>query len=320
VEALLFEYERLDTAAASSDISGVRVLTIHKSKGLEYENVIVMDSLKRPNVASDSIIYNYNGISLASVYLRTKNRDAIDIEYERALEKEKILVKEDKLNALYVAFTRARENLVIIKKSEKSSFDLLDLQVAQYGQMRISETEKEQVQRLERIDYKEFYYGTQSDILALENEIDGDLKAINFGIALHYMLEMMNEFTLDAINNAKNMMLNKYGSRLEDSEIQDISKRVELFVRSNAVQELLKGKCYKEKALRYKKKLRYIDLLVQEENGSYIVIDYKSSMSYSEHHVKQVRAYVRAIKEISGENVKGIICYLLASEIKLVEV
>ncbi len=320
VEALLFEYERLDTAAASSDISGVRVLTIHKSKGLEYENVIVMDSLKRPNVASDSIIYNYNGISLASVYLRTKNRDAIDIEYERALEKEKILVKEDKLNALYVAFTRARENLVIIKKSEKSSFDLLDLQVAQYGQMRISEKEKEQVQRLERIDYKEFYYGTQSDILALENEIDGDLKAINFGIALHYMLEMMNEFTLDAINNAKNMMLNKYGSRLEDSEIQDISKRVELFVRSNAVQELLKGKCYKEKALRYKKKLRYIDLLVQREDASYIVIDYKSSMSYSEHHVKQVRAYVRAIKEISGENVKGIICYLLAGEIKLVEV
>ncbi|CAI6146975.1 MAG: ATP-dependent helicase/nuclease subunit A [uncultured Sulfurimonas sp.] len=320
VEALLFEYERLDTAAASSDISGVRVLTIHKSKGLEYENVIVMDSLKRPNVASDSIIYNYNGISLASVYLRTKNRDAIDIEYERALEKEKILVKEDKLNALYVAFTRARENLVIIKKPEKSSFDLLDLQVAQYGQMRISAKEKEPVQSLERIDYKELYYGTQSDILALENEIDGDLKAINFGIALHYMLEMMSEFTLDAINNAENMMLNKYGSRLEDSEIQDISKRVELFVRSNAVQELLQGKCYKEKALRYKKKLRYIDLLVQEENGSYIVIDYKSSMSYSEHHVKQVRAYVRAIKEISGENVKGIICYLLASEIKLVEV
>ncbi|HIC13006.1 MAG TPA: RecB-like helicase [Sulfurimonas sp.] len=320
VEALLFEYERLDTAAASSDISGVRVLTIHKSKGLEYENVIVMDSLKRPNVATDSIIYNYDGISLGSVYLRTKNRDAIDIEYERALEKEKILVKEDKLNALYVAFTRARENLVIIKKSEKSSFDLLDLQVAQYGQMRISEKEKEPVQSLERIDYKELYYGTQSDILALENEIDGDLKAINFGIALHYMLEMMSEFTLYAINNAENMMLNKYGSRLEDSEIQDISKRVELFVRSNAVQELLQGKCYKEKALRYKKKLRYIDLLVQEENGSYIVIDYKSSMSYSEHHVKQVRAYVRAIKEISGENVKGIICYLLASEIKLVEV
>ncbi|MDQ7067558.1 MAG: RecB-like helicase [Sulfurimonas sp.] len=135
VEALLFEYERLDTPAAASDISGVRVLTIHKSKGLEYENVIVMDGLKRPNNSSDSIIYNYDGIRLRSVYLRTKNRDAIDIEYERALEKEKELVKEDKLNALYVAFTRARDNLIVIKKSEKSTFDLLDLEVASYGKM-----------------------------------------------------------------------------------------------------------------------------------------------------------------------------------------
>ncbi|PHQ56481.1 MAG: recombinase RecB [Sulfurimonas sp.] len=320
VEALLFEYERLDTAAASSDISGVRVLTIHKSKGLEYENVIVMDSLKRPNVASDSIIYNYDGISLSSVYLRTKNRDAIDIEYERALEKEKVLVREDKLNALYVAFTRARDNLIIIKKSEKSSFELLDLEVVSYGEMNISVKEQVKLERLHKIDYKELYYGTQSDILALENEVDGDLKAINFGIALHYMLEMMSVFEIDALHNAKNMMLNKYGSRLENSEVEDICTRVELFVRNITVIELLKGKVYKEKALRYKKKLRYIDLLVLRDDGSYLVIDYKSSLAYSEHHTKQVRAYVRAIKEISGANVKGIICYLLADKIKLVEV
>ncbi len=320
VEALLFEYERLDTAAASSDISGVRVLTIHKSKGLEYENVIVMDSLKRPNVASDSIIYNYTGISLSGVYLRTKNRDAIDIEYERTLEKEKVLVREDKLNALYVAFTRARDNLIIIKKSEKSSFDLLDLEVASYGEMKIIVKEKVEIERLQRIDYKELYYGTQSDILALENEVDGDLKAINFGIALHYMLEMMSVFEIDSLNNAKNMMLNKYGSRLESSEVEDICTRVELFVRNTEVIELLKGKLYKEKALRYKKQLRYIDLLVLRDDGSYIVIDYKSSLAYSEHHTKQVRAYVRAIKEISEKNVKGIICYLLSDEIKLVEV
>ena len=320
VEALLFEYERLDTAAASSDISGVRVLTIHKSKGLEYENVIVMDSLKRPNVSSDSIIYNYDGISLSSVYLRTKNRDSIDIEYERALEKEKQLVKEDSLNALYVAFTRARENLIIIKKSEKSSFDLLDLEVASYGEMQVSTREKVQVQRLQAIEYKELYYGTQSDILALENEIDGDLKAINFGIALHYMLEMMSEFRLDAISNAKNMMINKYGSRLEKSEIEDISKRVELFLLCDGVRELIKGKCYREKALRYKKKLRYIDLLVEKEDGSYVVIDYKSSLSFSEHHIKQVRGYTKAIQEISGKSVRGIICYCLADEVKLVDV
>lgn len=320
VEALLFEYERLDTTAASSDISGVQVLTIHKSKGLEYEHVIVMDSLKRPNVSSDTIIYNYDGIALRSVYLRTKGRDAIDIEYERALQKEKSLVKEDRLNALYVAFTRARENLIIIKKSEKSIFELLDLEVGSYGELQVTPKPKEEKVALKSIEYAELYYGTQSDILALENEVDGDLKAINFGIALHYMLEMISSFEMESIENAKNMMLNKYGARLESVEVEDICKRVTLFTQNRELQELLKGKCYKEKALRYKKKLRYIDLLVVKDDGSYVVIDYKSSMAYSEHHLKQVRGYVKAIQEISGEKVQGVICYLLEKNIRIVKI
>jgi len=318
VEALLFEYERLDTAAASSDIEGVRVLTIHKSKGLEYEHVIVIDSLKRPNVSSDSIIYNYEGITLKNIYLRTKNRNALDGEYERALEKERALVREDKLNALYVAFTRARENLIIITKSEKSTFDALDLEIGSYGALKVIPKQKEEQKSLETIEYKELYYGTQSDILALENEVDGDLKAINFGIALHFMLEMMSSFEMSTLESAKNMMLNKYGARLEREEIEDICNRVGLFVQNSQVQELVNGRCYKEKALRYKKQLRYIDLLVHNEDGSYSVIDYKSSMAFSEHHLKQVRSYVKAIKEISGEDVKGFICYLLADEVKLV--
>ena len=320
VEALLFEYERIDATAASSDIEGVRVLTIHKSKGLEYEHVVVMDSLKRPNVSSDSIIYNYDGITLKSLYLRTKNRDAIDIEYERALQKEKELVKEDKLNALYVAFTRAKENLIIIKKSEKSSFDLLELEVSSYGNLTVKPVVKEASVALKPIKYKELYYGTQSDILALESEVEGDLKAINFGIALHYMLEMMQSFEISAIHNAKNMMLNKFGARLESCEIEDISKRVKLFVQKVQEEESLQGVYYKEKALRYKNNLRYIDLLILKEDGSYIVVDYKSSMAFSEHHYKQVRAYVQAIKEISGVAVEGFICYLLADEVKLVSV
>ncbi|MDQ7067557.1 MAG: PD-(D/E)XK nuclease family protein [Sulfurimonas sp.] len=184
----------------------------------------------------------------------------------------------------------------------------------------VSAKERVQHESLKDIEYKELYYGTQSDILALENEVDGDLQAINFGIALHYMLEMMSEFELDALSNAKNMMLNKYGSRLEESEIQDICTRVENFVKNEVVRRLVEGKIYKEKALHYNKKLRYIDLLVQKDDGSFMVIDYKSSMAFSKHHLNQVRGYVSAIREISGEKVTGFLCYLLENEIKLVEV
>jgi len=320
VEALLFEYERLDASAAASDLSGVRVLTVHKSKGLEYEHVIVMDRLKNPPAAKNSIIYEYDGIQLQNVYLRTKNRAHIDTQYERALEKEQQLVREDSLNALYVAFTRARENLIIIKKSSKSTFDILDLKVGSSGSLVCKMIEEKKEDILKPLVYKELYYGTQSDILALESEKDEDLKAINFGIALHFTLEMMGEFKIGSLLNAKNMMLNKYGFNLSEDEIEDIMNRVEYFIKSSEIALLTDGRCYKEKALRYKNSLRYVDLLVEKEDGSFNVIDYKSSMAYSEHHLKQVRFYVKAIREITGKVVRGYICYLLSDKVSLVEV
>ncbi|QSZ43119.1 RecB-like helicase [Sulfurimonas aquatica] len=320
IEALLFEYERLDTSAAASDLNGVRVLTVHKSKGLEYAHVIVMDRLKNPPASRSSIIYEYDGIALQNVYLRTKNREAIDRSYENALHKEQKLVREDSLNALYVAFTRARENLIIIKKSKKSSFDLLELDAKSSGELQCERVQKEKKKDLQPLEHKELYYGTQSDILALESEQAENINAINFGLALHYMLEMMSSFNKESIPNAKDMMINKFGFELQVDEIEDIVRRVEMFVENEEVLKLIDGDCYREKALRYKNNLRYVDLLVKHKEGSWNILDYKSSLSFSEHHVKQVRYYKRAIEDITAELVNGYICYILADSVKLVKI
>ena len=77
---------------------------------------------------------------------------------------------------------------------------------------------------------------------------------------------------------------------------------------------------YREKALRYKNNLRYLDLLVKKNDDSWCVIDYKSSQKYQEHHLKQVRYYIKAVAEITGEAVKGYICYLLEDSVTLVQV
>jgi len=321
IEALLFEYERLDIEAAASDLSGVRVLTIHKSKGLEYEHVIVMDRLKKAPASRDAIIYEYDNISLKNVYLRTKGRDALDSEYANALAKEKALVVEDNLNALYVAFTRARDNLFVIMKSKDSAFDVLDLACVNLGNLIVINTGLEVDKTIEKIklEYKDLYYGTQSDILKLEEDKQEDLKLINFGLAMHYMLEMLGEFKLDAIPHAKDMMINKYGYILEDIEIADITFRVEMLLNSKEFQVLIVGECYKEKAIRYKNNLRYIDLLTNNL-GMWNILDYKSSMAYSNHHIKQVNYYKKAVAEITGDEVVGYICYLLDKEIKIVKI
>lgn len=324
IEALLFEYERLDISAAASELNGVRVLTVHKSKGLEYEHVIVMDRLKKPPPNRDAIIYEYDGINLQNIYLRIKGRDNIDEKYRDALAKEKALIYEDSLNALYVAFTRARDNLILIKKPKDSMFDILDLNIRSFGELKVKASlHVEQLNKKQTLEFKELYYGTQSDILKLETQEQEDLKSINFGLAMHYMLEMMGEFDTLHVERAKNMMVNKYGHMLEQIEIDDIENRVKSLVQNKEFKTLIFGICHKEKALRYKNNLRYIDLLVQKNDAlfsSWNVIDYKSSTSYSQHHLKQVSYYVKAIKEITAEDVDGYICYLLKDEVKFVKV
>lgn len=332
IESLLFEYERLDLSAAASQLSGVRVLTVHKSKGLEFTHVIVMDRLKKAPPARDAIIYEYEGISLKNIYLRIKGRERIDKNYENALKKEKLLVHEDSLNALYVAFTRARENLFIVTKSKDSMFAILDLKIGCSGSLDIqkSHIREHDFAKLQAetgaLEYKELYYGTQNDILALEKAQDEDIKSINFGIAMHYILEMLGSFDAQSISLAKEMMLNKYGAFLEDEEIEDIENRVSMLLKNKTFLSLVKGECYKEKAIRYKNNLRYIDLLVKSNSVKeslferWNIIDYKSALSYVDEHKKQVNYYVNAIKEITGDEVDGYICYLLQSSIKIVKI
>jgi exodeoxyribonuclease V beta subunit len=320
IEAFLFEYERIDTAAAASDLRGVRVLTVHKSKGLEYEHVIVLDRLKRKPAPSNMIIYEYDGIALNNIYLRAKGRDTLDDKYALAMEKEAKLVHEDTLNALYVAFTRARENLFVIKKEKDSVFDILELEPASYGTLVCKVEKEEQQKQMKKLQYQALYYGTQSDILALEHEEDVDLDAVNFGLALHYMLEMLGSFEQISIANAYAMMINKYGYLLEEEKYKEIYKRVQALLENKEFLSLTQGEQFKEKALRYKNNLRYIDLLVKGENGEWIVFDYKSSLAFSEQHLKQVRAYIQAVREITGAKVSGYLVYLLQEGTKLVKV
>jgi len=327
IEALLFEYERMDIGAAASELSGVRVLTVHKSKGLEYEHVIVMDRLNRARNRSSAIIYEYDGIALKNIYLRTKGRESVDGEYAEAISKEKALVREDTLNALYVAFTRARENLFIVLKPKESMFEMLELKKQTFGNL-VCNKERDTLSKKDSavFEYKELYYGTQSDILALQKTQEDDLRSINFGIALHYMLEMLGEFDPKSIPDAKAMMINRYGDILDDEEMEDIQNRVEMLLQNSEFISLIDGECYREKAIRDRKNLKYIDLLVRYSHSkeslfsSWNIIDYKSSLSHHQEHLGQVGSYVRAIKEITGEDAQGYICYLLKDGIRISKV
>ncbi len=267
------------------------------------------------------MIYEYDGIVLKNIYLRTKSREFFDKEYAEALLKEAILAQEDTLNALYVAFTRARESLIIIAKSKKSIFSILDLEPMKRGELLCTKNPHlfKEFKKSHTLEYKKLYYGMQSAILESEKAKEEDLGAINFGLAMHYMLEMLGGFEEKNISTACHMMLNKYGAVLEDEEIREIEKRVKMLLKDAHFLSLVDGEIFREKALKVKNSLRYIDLLVKK-SSEWIVIDYKSSTRFMQEHHAQVASYVKTVQKITNERVEGFVCYLLEHEIKVVKV
>lgn len=320
IEQFVFEYERIDTQAAAPDLNGVRVLTVHKSKGLEFEHVVVMDRLKKAPADRSPIIYDYEGTQLQNVYLRQKGREFLDEAYAAAIVKEKNLRHEDTLNALYVAFTRARTSLLVLQKSEHSHFESLELNRQEMGQLEIVTTGKKHVVQSEVLDYKEEQYGTQSEVLEEEKETQtSNHQAMTFGTALHYTLELLEAFHPDALSVAMESTLNRFGALLSIKELQEIHQRVLRLLQDEKFQALTSGSVQKEVPISFDKKLRYLDLLVEHES-EWVVIDYKSGKGDYSAHAAQVGFYKKAIGTITQQAVRGFICYTLSDTIELVEV
>ena len=93
----------------------VRIMTIHKSKGLEFAIVFAAGMGKRFNMqdARSSVILHSRmgaGLDAVDIEKRTKSPSII----KKAMQKEEVLDSlGEELRVLYVAFTRAKEKLII---------------------------------------------------------------------------------------------------------------------------------------------------------------------------------------------------------------
>ncbi len=319
IEQFLFEYERLDATAAQADLHGVRVLTVHKSKGLEFENVIVIDRLGRAKADTSTIIYQYEGITLQNIYLRMKKRASFDLAYAKALEDEERLSHEDAMHALYVAFTRAQHRLYVIQKSKDSKFDALELSEQQWGEEKIEKGAVQIKETLQPLAYEARNYGQQSDIIKEESDEGKDQHAIEFGLAMHYTLEMMADFDESAIDEGISVAMNRYGAYLSEADFSSIKRRVTHLVHDETFKRLSTGSVTKERAVSYNGELRYIDLLVEQDSG-WVVMDYKSAKGHHEQYHKQVGFYKQAIAGITNDKVSGYLVYMLEEGCEIVEI
>jgi len=318
IEEVVFEIDRLETSSPQSDLKGIRIMTVHKSKGLEFEHVIVLDRLGMARSHNDAIVYEYDGAQMRGMHYRIKGREALDPIYAQALEAEKKASDEDQLNALYVALTRAAQSLMVIAKTKNSWFDPLGLVASERGVLTIKRERATPVVSLKTLNFKALQFGRQEESLKSLKEATHDYTAVQFGIALHYTLEMMGNFTSSSLQIALESTRNRYGAVLHAGAIEEIEKRAVLLINDETFRQLTRGVFHKEQRIRHKGNLGVIDLLVQHEN-SWVIVDYKSGREEEEKHHEQINRYCEAIRSSTGKETEGYLCYLLEDRIEWIK-
>jgi len=314
IPSFLEEFYTASIEISSKVDYGAKIITVHGSKGLEFEHVILVDrSTKKPPERS-LLLYNYNeNLQIEDIFLRHANREHFDSEYAEAVERKKSLSSKDQMNLLYVAMTRAVHSMSIIAKSENSIFDGLEMKPL--GAFDIAAQTQPKIEKTPQF-LPISHYGRQDK----ENDPKESSSEIDFGNAMHYTLEMLYRFKLESLESAVNAMTNRFGNLLNQEHLRDIQHRVERLIQHPFFAELIeKSEYFKEIAIAHNGKLMIIDLLIKKEDG-YIIVDYKSSSKSKEEHIAQVSHYIYAIEATTAQRAKGYIFYLLADTIEIEEV
>lgn len=107
----------------SGEVDGIRILSIHKSKGLEFHTVLIpFCDWKLENETNNQLVWchapttPYNALDLVPVTYSPVMAESV---YRSDYLNERLQLWVDNLNLLYVAFTRPEKNLIIWSKKDQ---------------------------------------------------------------------------------------------------------------------------------------------------------------------------------------------------------
>ena len=299
----IYEIERYEEELPAKEVTGINVLTIHKSKGLEFDHLIVLDRLRKGELNVAPVIFDYDGIDLKAIRMKFKKRENIDEKFQKVALKEKQLAKEDRMNKIYVAFTRAKSSLFVIKKSKNSIFDFLNLSPQTIGELEVKKSNNRST-----INYQSPFtiklrdYGRQ-EIPKEELQFSpNNFSAIYFGKAVHLLLESSD---IDLVTN-------RYGFFVDMKNVVDFYKKVK---NSKEFADLIKGRRYFEVPYIKDGRFGVVDLYV--DCGKHInIIDFKTTKPNDlSKYSSQIIRYKKAFFSIMKKRVYGYLFFIDKMEI-----
>lgn len=330
----------------SGEIEGIRILSIHKSKGLEFHTVLLpFCDWKLENERTSYIWCSpqeapFNELDLLPINYGSSMNESI---YHTDYLKEKLQLWVDNLNLLYVAFTRPKCNLVVWCKEglSNSVSELLSVAVLQtsceqmeesyrLGKVCPSETkqEKEVTNRLlvkaEGLPVKleslethiEFKQSNRSADFIQGEETDTD-KYIRQGQLLHTLFSCIH--THEDVDTAIDQLRMEGIIGSSEQEVQ-IRKLTQWALNHPKVKEWFSGnwELYNECAILYREngilQTRRPDRVMMKD-GQVVVVDFKFGKPRRE-YTHQVKEYMDLLAQMGYTHVQGYLWYVFNNEIE----
>lgn len=326
----------------SPDGNAIRIMTVHKSKGLEFPVVILPFADENYSHGPKDKLWIENDleeIELPKVLV--DNAKAVENYSDNALKtyfhstQEELL---DNINILYVALTRAEEQLYIISKMDldksgnarnntMSSFFVGFLQQKQsfssekytyeFGESkRISIPKKEEENRKviqpvsNNFDAKNIKIATHEAVMWNTRQQN----SIEFGNSVHQVLALI--ISKEDIDKALNTSLEKGVINITQKE--EIRKAIENIVFHPQLSEFYNSgyKIFNERAVICENGILKPDKVVLKTNNQALLLDYKTGQKL-EKHKYQLESYSAALQDMGFDVVQKTLIYI-GKEIELI--
>lgn len=310
---------------SSSDENAINLMTIHKSKGLEFDTIIYYRKGKTGgnNFKTFETYFDYdenftnvtNFLITFSKYAKNlKNIKEYGIIAEKNVQKEKM----EEINADYVALTRAKKNLLLyfeayITKNGYSD-DLVNKLIDVYDENtefeigEMTETERKIASNSENLKenakleekkinnkilktyFSEDKFKIKKSSITLEKEFKRKK-----GLAMHYYFEHISNNLENDKLIAKSALLSRYGNMLGKKIVEELIVRMEKFIEKNSDIYNEKYKVYTEFEIYDSEgRKRIIDRInIDEENKKIYIYDYKTGFEpeTNEKYQEQINEY-----------------------------
>jgi len=305
-----------------AETESVKVFTIHKAKGLEFPAVIIpfLEMKIKVGGGRGDVIYPVEG-ALTMIRLKERYGEFSPV-LKKAYREERKKSFIDELNSIYVALTRAKNELHVFIPRKRNSktpeliSSLLPYENVERGEKRTYPEEKEKPYSMEKIpcsEYRDWVHSLKDEFIE-ESQIRNRENILR-GEILHCLLSFLgnlyNQDQEEMLKNALQKTRAKFPFVKDYAEFISLAKKLVGNEVCKKFFYLDKGEIYLEKEIVDSLgHTRRIDRLVVREDEVW-VIDYKSSKEERENYRQQIDEYMHILQDIyPGLKIRGFLIYL----------